>query len=178
MEAAKVKPAEQPSRTARRGAAERIAEVVSYWVVLGSVYVLQGSLWYYSFKEKIFDDDAKAPLPIQKQFDGTVVDSVLGTSTAWALLGILEGLAFLAIVVSLLSGEFLPHRRKPVLFVGLGLAMLTFAVLLFGETLTKQFDSVANLYAYFGATAVLVILLLLMPPYRPTNWLSSLFERG
>jgi hypothetical protein len=165
-------------RAVRVQVTESIADVVSYWLVLGGVYVLQGFLWYYSFKEKLFDDNGKAPAPIQKQFDGTVVDSVLGTNTAWALLGILEGLVFLAIVISLLRGEFLPHRRKPVLFVGLGLAMLTFAVMLFGETLTKQFDSVANLYGYFGATAVIVILLLLMPPYRPTNWLSSLFERS
>ena len=34
----------------------------------------------------------------------------------------------------------------------------------------------ANLYAYFAGTAVTIVLLLLMPPYRPIRWLSSLAE--
>jgi hypothetical protein len=157
-------------------ATDTIADVVSYWLVIGGVYVLQAFLWYYSFKEKLFDDSAKAPPPIQKQFHGTIIDSFPGTSAAWAILGILEALIFLAVVASLLTGEFLPQRRKSILFCALALAMFTFAVMAFGETLTKQSANTANLYAYFGATAVIVVLLLLLPPYRPVSWLSSLWH--
>lgn len=166
------------SRAASVAFTASITDVAAYWLAIGGIYVLEGFLWYYSFKEKIFDDDAKAPPPIQKQFDGTIVDSIPGTSAAWAILGVLEGLIFLGIVISLLTGEFLPQRRKPILFTALALALLTFAVMAFGETLTQQFDSVANLYGYFGATIVIILLLLLMPPYRPMRWLSSLVDRG
>jgi hypothetical protein len=171
MEAAR-HPTTAPAQPVALAATETIANGVSYWLAIGGVYVLEGFLWYYSFKEKIFDDNAKAPPPIRQQFDGTIVDSFPGTSAAWAILGILEGLIFLGVVLSLVTGEFLPHRRKPILFSALALALLTFALMAFGETLTKQFDSVASLYTYFGATVVIMFLLLTMPPYRAMRWLS------
>ena len=166
------------SHAARLANVETLASVASYWLAIGGIYVLQGFLWYYSFKEKIFDDDAKAPQPIQELFNGTIVDAFPGTSVAWAILGILQGLVVLAIVISLLTGEFLPHRRKPILLGALTVAMLVFALMLFGQSLTRQFDGVASLYAYFGATMVIFAFLLLMPPYRPMRWLSSLGARG
>ncbi len=43
--------------------------------------------------------------------------------------------------------------------------------------MTAQFESVAELYAYLGATAVIFVLILLMPPYRPQRWLSGLTRR-
>jgi len=159
-------------------ATDATASVVSYRLAIAGVYILQGFLWYFSFKEKIFDDDAKAPPPIKKQFAGTVIDSFPRIDAVLAILGILEGLIFLAVVISLLTGKFLPQRRKPILLGGLALAMLTFAVLAFGETLTKQYGSVASLYAYFGATAVIFVLVLLMPPYRSMPWLTALTKSG
>ena len=152
--------------------------MTAYWLAIAGVYILQGFVWYFPFKEKIFDDNAKAPPPIQEQFSGTIVDSFPGTSVAWAILGIFQGVVVLAIVISLLTGEFLPHRRKPILLGALTLAMLIFAVMLFGQSLTRQFDGVASLYTYFGATMVIFAFLLLMPPYRPMRWLSSLGARG
>ena len=52
--------------------------------------------------------------------------------------------------------------------------MLVFALMLFGQSLTRQFDGVASLYTYFAATIVILGLLLSMPPYRPMHWLSPL----
>ena len=113
MATSSARPAAESPRAARTGERGALADLVAYWLVLGGVYVLQGSLWYYSFKEKLFDDNAVAPAAIKKQFDGTIIDSIPGTSAAWTILGILEGLVFMAIVASLVSGEFLPRRRKP-----------------------------------------------------------------
>lgn len=177
MEAAR-HPTAARSRAASFAAPDSIANVASYWLAIGGVYLLQGFLWYFPFKEKIFDDNAKAPPPIQQQFDGTIIDSVPGTSAAWAILGILQGVVFLAIVISVLTGEFLPQRRKPILFSALTLGLLLFALMLFGQSLTRQFDGVASLYTYFGATIAIVFLLLLMPPYRPVRWLNSLMDRA
>jgi hypothetical protein len=49
--------------------------------------------------------------------------------------------------------------------------------MLFAQEMVSQFDSVAQLFAYFSGTAVVLILILLLPPYRPARWLSGLLER-
>jgi hypothetical protein len=150
------------------------ADIVSYWLIYAGIYVLIGSLWYYGFKGKTFDDNLIAPAPIKKEFAGSLIASFPGTSLAWGILGIAEGLVVVALIISLIRGEFLPQRRKPWLLGGLGFSMLIFAVLAFGQSMTAQFDSVAQLYTYFAATAVIIVLVFLMPPYRPARWLSGL----
>jgi hypothetical protein len=63
--------------------------------------------------------------------------------------------------------------------VALAIAMVTFACLAFGQTATKQFAGTASLYQYFGATAVILILVSLLPPNRPDSWLRmGAGERG
>lgn len=169
-----------PVRTARngRGAAERedappkTFDAAVYWITFAAIYVLQGAVWFYSARGKIFDDGLAAPPPIEKQFDGTFIDSFPGTDVAWATLGILQGLVFIGLVVSLVRGEFLPKHRKPWLLGTLGGGLLVFALLAFGQEMTEQYAGTASLYAYFGATAVVMILVRLMPPYRAARWLD------
>jgi hypothetical protein len=74
---------------------------------------------------------------------------------------------------SLLTLEFLPNRRKPVLLSGLALAIFTFSILGTGQNVVGENTGVAELFLYAGATGVLMGLVLLMPPYRPGNWLSG-----
>ena len=50
---------------------------------------------------------------------------------------------------------------------------LSFACLAFGQTATQQFSGTAELYGYFASTAVILVLVSLMPPNRPDNWLSG-----
>ena len=91
----------------------------------------------------------------------------------WRTLGILEFGVFVLLVASLLFLEFLPHRDKLFLQLGLAVAMLTFACLAFDQTATKQYAGTASLYTYFGATVVILILVSLMPPNRPDRWLGG-----
>jgi hypothetical protein len=44
----------------------------------------------------------------------------------------------------------------------------------FAENMISNTEAVDSLFAYFSGTAVVIILLLLMPPYRSANWLSRL----
>jgi hypothetical protein len=53
---------------------------------------------------------------------------------------------FVLLLASLIRLEFLPHRDKSILQVGLALALLTFACLAFGQTATKQFAGTSDLY--------------------------------
>jgi len=165
-------PAEKPA--AQRPA---ILDSAAYWLAIAAVYLLQLPLWFHSGKSKIFEDDGVMPPPLKKQFDGTFFESAPGLDAAWVLLGVIQLAIFGVLVASLVRGEFLATRRKPLLLTGLALSMLTFAALLFGDIWTNNFDGAASLYAYFGATAVIFLFVLLMPPYRKAAWLSGLTER-
>ena len=89
------------------------------------------------------------------------------------ILGVLELGVFVLLLLSLLRVEFLPHRDKSLLQVGLAVALFTFACLAFGQTATKQFSGTASLYTYFGSTAVILILVSMMPPNRSDRWLGG-----
>jgi hypothetical protein len=150
---------------------------IAYWATLAGVYLMIGGLMFYSGKEKLFDDDGKAPAGIKEQFQGTFIDTLPGTDAAWVILGILEFGVFALLLASLIRLEFLPHRDKSLLQVGLSIALLVFACLAFGQTVTKQFAGTASLYTYFGSTVVILILVSLMPPNRPDRWLGGSTHR-
>jgi len=150
-----------------------IFDDVAYWLTIASVYFLVGVLFFYSGKEKLFDADAKAPPGIERQFEGTFVATFPGVDALWAILSVIEFAVFVIVVVSLVTGEFLPHRSKRILLVGLALALLTFACLSFGQTSTGQHEGTASLYTYFGVTAIVMLLVMLLPPNRPRAWLSG-----
>lgn len=150
-----------------------IFDGIAYWATLAGIYVMVGGLMFYSGKGKLFDDDGNAPPPIDTQFEGTFIDTFPGTDAAWVILGILEFGVFALLLASLVFLEFLPHREKSLLQVGLAVAMLTFGLMAFGQTVTAQFAGVASLYTYFGATVVILILVSLMPPSRPDRWLGG-----
>jgi hypothetical protein len=145
----------------------------AYWAILAGVYLMVGGLMFYSGKEKLFTEDGNAPAGIKQQFEGTFIDTFPGVDAAWVILGILEFGVFALLLASLIRLEFLPHRDKWLLQCGLAIAMLTFACLAFGQTVTQQFTGVADLYTYFGATVVILILVGQLPPNRTDRWLGG-----
>ena len=150
-----------------------IFDGVAYWATLAGVYLMVGGLMFYSGWEKLVDSDGNAPAGIKEQFAGTFIDTFPGTDASWIILGVLEFGVFVLLVASLVRLEFLPHRDNSFLQVGLAFALLTFACLAFGQTVTKQFAGTAQLYTYFGSTVVILILVSLMPPNRPDRWLGG-----
>lgn len=148
-------------------------DLAGYWLALGGSYLLLLSLWYYAAEEKIIADGLSVPAGISKQFDGSFIASVPGTSAAWVILSILEALVFLGLVVSLLRAEFLPQRPKTWLLGSTIGSLPVLALMLFGDSMTAQHDSVASLYTYFAATILVIGLVRLMPPYRSERWLSG-----
>ena len=154
-----------------------IFDGIAYWVTLVGVYVMVGGLMFYSGKGKLFDDDGNAPEGIKDQFKGTFIDTFPGTDAAWVILGILEFGVFVLLVLSLIRLEFLPHRDKLLIQVGLAVSLLVFALLAFGQTATNQREGTASLYTYFASTVVILILVSLMPPNRPDRWLGGFDSR-
>jgi hypothetical protein len=156
----------------RSKSAMRWEDGVVYGLLLTGIYLLVGVLFFYAGKEKLFDG-LGAPAGIEKQFSGTFLETIPGVDAAWTILGILEFGVFVLTVVSLARLEFLPSRRKPFLLSALALAVLTFSVLGIGQNVVGENSGVAELFLYAGATGVLLALVLILPPYRPANWISG-----
>jgi uncharacterized membrane protein YphA (DoxX/SURF4 family) len=154
-----------------------VLDQVGYWLSLVAVYFLVGVLFFYSGKEKLFDNDAKPPAGIVKQFEGTFVATFPGVDALWAILSVLEFAVAVVILISIVTGEFLPHRKKTVLLVGLSLALFVFACLSFGQTSTGNNEGTASLYTYFGVTAIIMFLVARLPPHGPKNWLTGRLNR-
>jgi hypothetical protein len=143
----------------------------AYWAILVGVYLMVGGLFFYSGKEKLFDEHGHPPAGVVQQFKSTFISSFPGIHAIWIILGVLEFGVFAILVLSLILGEFLPHRRKSAMQLALAVALVTFACLAFGQTSTGQFSGTASLYQYFGATVVILILVSILPPNRPDHWL-------
>jgi hypothetical protein len=150
-----------------------IFDGIAYWLILAGVYLMVGGLMFYSGKDKLFDSDRNAPPFIEEQFENSFLSTFPGTDTAWFVLGVFEFAVFVLLVASVIRLEFLPHRDKSIMQVALALALLTFACMAFGQTVTQQYEGTAQLYTYFASTAVILVLVSLLPPNRPDRWLSS-----
>ena len=144
----------------------------AYWLTLAGVYLLAGFLFLDSGKAKLFDEHGHAPASIKQQFQGSFVSTFPGVDALWVIVGVLEFGIALIMVVSLIRLEFLPSRTKPWLLSSLALALFTFACLSFGETTTGQFAGTASLYSYFGSTAIILMLVLVLPARGRRDWIS------
>jgi hypothetical protein len=143
-----------------------------YAFALAGVYLLVGTLFFYSGKSKLFDSSGM-PDGLAKQFSGTFLRTVPGLNASWRILGIFEFAVFLLTIGSLLTLEFLPKKRKPLLLTSLGLSILTFSMLAVGQNAIGQNEGVASLYVYAGSTVALLFLVMQFPPYRSGNWISG-----
>jgi hypothetical protein len=147
---------------------------VSYWLIIAGTYLTVGFLFYYSAKRVLFDQGGAMPSGLAAQYKGSFIASFPGLNVAWVLIGLVMFVVFLGVVASLVAREFLPSRRKPILLGSLGLSMFAYGLMVFAENMVANTDSVNSLFGYFSGTAVVIILLLVMPPYRNAAWLSSL----
>ena len=151
---------------------------IAYWATIAGVYLMVGGQMLYSGKEKLFDENGHAPDAIVKQFESSFLSTFPGTDAAWTIIGILEFGVFLILLASPIRAEFLPHRDKSLMQVALSVALITYACLAFGQTATGQNQGAASLYQYFAATAVILILVSLLPPNRSDSWLRFGGGRG
>ncbi|MGI9556629.1 MAG: hypothetical protein ACR2N5_01670 [Solirubrobacterales bacterium] len=156
------------------GIRSELADIAAYWLAIATVFLSNLILWSYSAYYKLVTDDGQLPSGLVASFAGTFLDSVPGLNASWVILGVLEAIAFLVFAASVVAGEFLPNRRKPILLVGLGVSLITFAALMFGSNMTMDFDTVGQLFGYVAATILMIILVLLMPPYRAKRWLAAI----
>jgi hypothetical protein len=147
-----------------RPAAAPAGQMATYWLTLAGVYLMQGALWYYGAYEKIVGGDLAAPAGIEKGFAGTFVDSFPGVGVAWGAISILEALLVVGLLASLIRGEFLPGRAKTILMGTLGGSFVVLGLLLFGQSMIGEHDSVASLFTYGGVTLVMMAAVAVLAP--------------
>jgi len=150
-----------------------ITKVVTYSATLAGIYLSVGFLFYFAMKEKLFTDGGTMPAGLQKTFNGSLFASVPGNNAAWVLLGLIEASVVVLLAISLLRGEFLPQRRKPILLTGLSVALLAFGVMGLAENMIGATATVIELFTYFGVTIAAMFLIRQMSPYRPMSWLAG-----
>jgi hypothetical protein len=150
-----------------------LAEAVTYATTLTGIYLSVGFLFYFAMKEKLFTDGGTMPVPLQKAFAGSFFASVPGDNAAWVLLGLIEACVVILLAVSLVRGEFLPARRKPVLLAGLGVSVLAYGAMIVANAMIGNNPTVIELFTYLGVTGIVMFLIRQMPPYRPMSWLAG-----
>jgi hypothetical protein len=162
---------------ATRVSATQLSRVATYAATLAGIYLSVGFLFYYAAREKLITDSGTMPAALATAFHGSLFASIPGDNAAWTLLGALEATIVVLLAVSLLRGEFLPQRRKPVLLAGLGVAVLAFGVMILANAMTGNDPLVAELFTYIGVTVVLMFVIRQMSPYRPMSWLAGETEK-
>lgn len=154
-----------------------LAHAKRYWTyatTLAGVYLSVGFLFYYAAKEKLLGSGAGTmPGPLRKEFGGSLIASVPGLNAAWTLLGATEAAVVVLLAVSLLRGEFMPTREKPALFAGLGLSMVAFGLVGVANNMVGDITTALTVFTYLGLTAVVMVLVRQMAPYRSVSWLSG-----
>lgn len=152
---------------------ESVANGVAYWLALFGVYFLVGFTMWSSAAEKLFAGPIVMPVGLAKTFAGTWIARMVSVNFLWGVLGVVELLVLLVVLASIVSGEFMPSRRKSLLQVSLSLSLVLFSLLAFGETITANFAGTLTQFTYFGMTILVMALVSVLPPTMSTRWLSG-----
>jgi hypothetical protein len=136
-----------------------ISKLVTYSAALAGIYLSVGFLFYFAMKEKLFTDSGTMPAPLAKAFDGSFFASVPGNNASWTLLGLLELSIVVLLAVSLVSGEFLPQRRKPILLAGLSVSLFAYGFMGLANDMIGNNATVIELFTYFGITIAAMFLI-------------------
>lgn len=75
------------------------------------------------------------PAGLAKTFHGSFFASIPGDNAAWLLLGLLEASDVVILAASLVRGEFLAQRRKPILVAALGVSKLAFGLMILANAM-------------------------------------------
>jgi hypothetical protein len=151
----------------------QITRLATYSTILAGIYLAVGSVFYYSSRSKLITDSGNMPAGLVKAFHGSFFASVPGDNAAWVLLGLVEAAIFLLLAISVLSGEFLPQRRKPILLAGLGLSILAYGFMVVGNAMTGNTALELTLFTYIGVTVAAMFVVRQLAPYRPMSWLAG-----
>jgi len=154
-------------------ALSEITKFTTYVATLAGIYLAVGFLFYYAAYGKLVSNGGTMPAGLAKTFNGSFFASVPGNNAAWVLLALIESCVVVLLAISLLRGEFLPQRRKPILLAGLSVSVLAYGVMILANAMIDNNASVAELFTYLGMTVVVMFVIRQMSPYRPMSWFAG-----
>jgi hypothetical protein len=160
-------------RTRSFPALAELTKFTTYGATLAGIYLSVGFLFYYAAHEKLIANGGTMPAGLAKAFHGSFFASVPGDNASWVLLGLTEALVVVLLAVSLIRGEFLPQRRKPILLAGLSVSVLAYGVMIVANAMIGNNPTVIELFTYLGVTAIVMFVVRQMSPYRPMSWLAG-----
>lgn len=106
------------------------------------------------------------PKWFSEQFGKTILATFPGLPASYYLIAILESLAAIAALLSLLRAEFIRATSPAFLYLGISLSLLLFVQLNLGKQLVMDFAGIHDLYMYFAATLVMLAAVRWMDPAR------------
>lgn len=130
---------------------------LAYFARYIGIYLLFALTMGLSCVEKF---DPGVPSWFSDTFGSTFVASFPGLTFSWKLVGVLEASVLILIIISAVTLEFMPRRRKPWLMLALGVASIVFMILASGQRIAEQFDGAASLFFYFGATMATMLVVM------------------
>lgn len=92
-----------------------------------------------------------------EQFGKTFLATFPGMTLSFYSIAILEALAAVVALASLLRGEFLRSSSPVILHLAIILSMLLFLQLSLGKQLVTDFAGIHDLFMYFAGTVVLLL---------------------
>jgi hypothetical protein len=132
-------------------------------VVLASIALLLGMTWTISALGKLLAGGV--PEWFIKTFEPTFLKSLPGLTISFYSIALLEAVAALFTVGSLITGEFLRKGPPTLLKLGLYMSLLLFIQLGFGKQLIQDYAGAHELFMYFvGALVMLLAIRSLQAP--------------
>jgi hypothetical protein len=129
------------------------------FILRGGVYVLIVIVLAYTWGLTGYSKLTAGGVPkgFADRFEPTFLATLPGIAASFYSIAVLEAVAAIVAVGSLLRGEFLPGRKPIILSIALLLSLVLFAQLGFGLRLIRDNDGAFNLFMYFAATLVLLL---------------------
>lgn len=118
--------------------------------VIASLYTAQVAL-FWTFLEKF----TGTPEWLVKMLSSSPFAGLTGFG--WGIIGVLELLAMVFIVLSIIKTEFLVKNDLLWLKSSIAVGMVALAVMAMGSSFASQYDSKANFIYYLGASAIMLL---------------------
>ncbi len=122
--------------------------------VFGLTALLLAMLWGFAGFGKLLSGGV--PAWFTEQFSKTFLTTFPGLAPSYYALAILESLAAVLAIASILRAEPFRTGSPIILYIALITSLLLFVQLAFGKLLLSDFDGVHDLFMYFAGTIIIL----------------------
>lgn len=133
-----------------------VLNLIGHIVRYVAIYLLFISIFVRGAIDKLTND---VPQFFLDGWADTWAASFPGLELSWGLAGVVEASSAVVLLVSIVLLEWLPGRPKAWAKIGIGLGMMLFMMLAWGQQLIGATEGIANLWLYFGTAAAIMVII-------------------